>query len=224
MSQMLVPPSLAQLRRPAHTPRPRAAAILLGVLAVAAALLIASPALGLAPATAGDWGGIEPGASTIESVRERWGAPSKETRQKVEGYDTVQWVYEAARAPGGLKSMTVDFGLLAAAGYKPMVVRLLTLEPKPGIFGLNTVVQGWGEPDGTRGKPKEDLIFFYQDGLLVYFDKEDFAYRLVFSLPQPGPPAVGSQPGQRAPADAPAPPAGGATPSAPPAGAPTQRR
>ena len=44
--------------------------------------------------------------------------------------------------------MTVDYGLLTPQGYKPTVVRVLRLEPKPKIFGRNTVIQAWGVPDG----------------------------------------------------------------------------
>jgi hypothetical protein len=178
----------------------RARGLALGLLGAALAL-----AAWAAAARAEQWGGIEPGVSTMETVRARWNSPSKETRQKVEGYDTAQWVYEGAAAPGGLKSMTVDFGLLAPAGYRPNVVRLLTLEPKPAIFGTSTVIHGWGEPDAIKGTAKADLSFFYHAGLLVFFDKDDFAFRMIFSVPQPGPPA---QPGQRPPAAAPAPPAG----------------
>jgi hypothetical protein len=113
--------------------RPRGLALWLLVVALSLAVRISA-------GQAAEWGGIEPGVSTVETVRARWGEPSKETRQKVEGYDTAQWVYEGARAPEGLKSMTVDFGLLAAAGYKPTVVRLLTIEPRPAIFGPGTVI------------------------------------------------------------------------------------
>ena len=169
------------------------------------------------PAGAAEWGSVRPGVTTTEGVRARWGAPSKETRQKVEGYDTVQWVYEEDRAPEGLKRMIVDFGLLAPTGYQPAVVRLLTLEPKPGIFGPNTVIQGWGEPDAFRGKAKEDLSLFYHDGLLVFFDKEDFAYRMVFSVPQPVAPGEGAPP-------AAAPPGGPAPAPARPPAAPGPRR
>ncbi len=82
-----------------------------------------------APASALDWGGIEPGVTTIEQVRALFGAPSKESRTKVESYGTIQWVYEDARAPGGIQRMTVDYGLLTPQGYKPTLVRVLRLEP-----------------------------------------------------------------------------------------------
>ena len=138
-----------------------------------------------AVALAAEWGGITPGASTLESVRERYGAPSRETRQKVEGYDTVQWIYDGTRAPTGMKRMAVEFGLLTAAGYRPNVVRFFVLEPKPGVFDRRTVVNGWGVPDGIGQKDGRD-VFFYRAGLLVNLDASGGdAVSMVFSIPQP---------------------------------------
>ncbi|MBI3031030.1 MAG: hypothetical protein HYY64_16125 [Candidatus Rokubacteria bacterium] len=136
---------------------------------------------------AADWGGISPGSSTQNAVRERYGAPSRETRQKLETYDTVQWVYEGARAPAGMKRMIVEFGLLTAGGYRPNLVRSFTLEPKPHIFDYVAVVKGWGIPDriGEQGGRK---VYFYQVGLLVYFDESgDDTTSMVFSPPQAEP-------------------------------------
>jgi hypothetical protein len=198
----------------------------------------------VATAAAADWGAIEPGVSTPATVRERWGAPSKETRLKVEGYDTLQWVFEGNRAPSGLMRMTVDFGLLTPAGYKPDVVRLLTLEPNKGMFGQTTVEQGWGAPDATAGTPQKDLSYFYREGLLVFFDKEDFATRMVFSIAQPDPraqprsgtrppgtqpqtgtpPAGGAPPPAAAPSGAPLPASGGSAPQPPATGSQPPRR
>jgi hypothetical protein len=140
-----------------------------------------------AAVVAADWGGVSPGSSTQETVRERYGAPSRETRQKLEGYDTVQWVYEAARAPVGMKRMTVGFGLLTPGGYRPNLVRSFTLEPKPRIFDYVAVVKGWGIPDriGEQGGRK---VYFYQAGLLVYFDESgNDTASMVFSPSQPEP-------------------------------------
>ena len=138
-------------------------------------------------AVAADWGAISPGASTIETVRERYGAPSRETRQKLEGYDTIQWVYEGARAPAGMKRMIVEFGLLAPSGYRPNLVRSFTLEPKPRIFDYVTVVKGWGIPDRIAEREGRK-VYFYQRGLLVYFDQSgDDTVSMVFSPPQPEP-------------------------------------
>ena len=139
------------------------------------------------PALAAVWGNIEPGVTTTEQVRDLYGRPSREITAKVEGYDTRQGIYERSQAPEGLVRLTVDFGLLTPTGYKPSLVRLVTLDPKPLIFGRKTVVEGWGLPDreGTMdGLP----TFVYQDGLFVMFQKEgESAVRLIFSIPQPGP-------------------------------------
>ena len=157
------------------------------------------------PVAASDWGGIEPAVTTVEQVRERYGEPSKESRPKVEGYDTLQWIYEGARAPAGIIRMTVDFGILAPGGYKSGVVRLFTLEPKHAIFGRNTVIQGWGVPDAVADNKDGTKTLIWKDGLLAVFDKDDkFAVSMVFSVPQPISPG------------APAPP--------PPGGAPPPRR
>jgi hypothetical protein len=155
------------------------------ILPLALFPLLAFPTL----AAAAGWGSIEAGVTTLEQVRERYGAPSKETRAKVEAYDTVQWTYEGPRAPSGLVRMVVDFGLLTPAGYKPNVVRILRLEPKPHIFPRNAIINGWGVPDGNPVIGGQ-LIYFYKIGLLVTFDKEgDNAIKLEFSPPQPDTPA-----------------------------------
>jgi hypothetical protein len=152
---------------------------------LAAALLLAAPSA----APAEEWGGIVPGTTVIDQVRARYGAPSRESRAKVEGYDTMQWVYEGARAPEGIVRMVVDYGLLTPEGYKPTVVRLLRLEPKPKVFGRSTVAQGWGMPDSVTRQNDEEVIV-YRSGLIVTFDKEGlFAVLLTFTPPQPPPPA-----------------------------------
>jgi hypothetical protein len=160
-------------------------------------LILVALFLGLAGgASAGEFGSIEPGVTTMEQVRELYGGPSKQIPAKVEGYDTMQWVYERSQVPEGLVRMIVDFGMLTPAGYKPSVTRLLTLEPKPKIFTKKTIIDGWGLPDG-EGSRDGVLTFFYRDGLLVLFDKEgEDAERMIFSIPQPksglAPPAASS--------------------------------
>ena len=155
----------------------------LGGLSFALALVVGLPAA----ARAADWGGISPGTSTMESVRGRYGAPSRETRQKVEGYDTVQWIYEGSRAPTGMKRMTADFGLLTPGGFRATVVRYFVLEPKPGVFKRTTIVNGWAGPDGI-GVEGGRKVFVYKVGLKVTFDeKEEDALSMVFTPPQPEP-------------------------------------
>lgn len=147
-------------------------------------------------ALAAEWGGIEPGGTTLEQVRDRYGAPAKETKSKVEGYDTTAWTYEGSRAPTGMIRMVVDFGLLAPDGYKPAVVRVFRLEPKRWIFGQNTIVDGWGVPDRSWSEDNR-VNFFYKSGLVVVFEKDgQNALTLYFTVPQPEQPASGSPPSQ----------------------------
>ncbi|MGH7386021.1 MAG: hypothetical protein ACREKG_12670 [Candidatus Rokuibacteriota bacterium] len=157
--------------------------------ALIAGLALAGVLGGAVAAPAEEWGNIQPGVTTIEQVRAHFGAPSKETRAKLEGRDTIQWVYEGARAPGGLQRMTVDYGLLTPQGYQQTVVRVFRLEPKPKIFGKNTVQQAFGEPDGIGNKNGQES-FFYKAGLVVDFNKEGTdAVLLTFTPPQPDAPA-----------------------------------
>lgn len=136
------------------------------------------------------WGGIEPGVTTVDQVRASYGAPSREARVKVEAYDTLQSIYEEGRAPGGFVRMTVDYGLLTPQGYKPMVVRVLRLEPRPKVFGRNTILQAWGEPDWVGSENNVETLI-YKSGLVVTFNKEGTdAILLTLTPPQPDPPAV----------------------------------
>ncbi|PYN99385.1 MAG: hypothetical protein DMD89_11360 [Candidatus Rokuibacteriota bacterium] len=147
--------------------------VLLGVLVVGAG------AVGAA-----DWGGVIPGESTKEIVRARHGDPTRATTQKVDRFDSAQWVYEGDQAPTGMFRMTVDFGLAGPAGFRADVVRSFKLEPHPGIFTRPAIVDGWGRPSGAApaGQPP---AFFYESGLLVYFDKDGWEVQaMVFTLPQ----------------------------------------
>jgi hypothetical protein len=176
-----------------------------------AALTLLSASAG--PALAAEWGGIEPGVTTLEEVRDRYGTPTRETPKKVENYDTIEWLYEGAQAPTGMVRMTVEFGLLGAAGYRPRVVRLFRLDPRPFVFPKPTVIEGWGVPDRLGTQDNRD-IFLYDSGLIVTFDAEGInATNMFFLLPQQtalgGEPAPGPQPSAPAPAPgapSPAPP------------------
>jgi len=143
-------------------------------------------ALLLAPAAfAAEWGLIQPGVSTTQTVRERYGAPSSTDRKKVEQYDTETWIYEGDRAPAGLLRLTIDFGLLRDNKYRPEVVRVFQLEPHGATFNRGIIGNGWGFPDGN-GKQGDEEFFVYKEGLLVYFNPDGWTVRLmVFTLPQP---------------------------------------
>jgi len=171
---------------------------IVSVFMMTLALAIAAPAA----AWATGWGGIEPGETTMEQVRESYGAPSKETKQKVEGYDTTTWVYEGNKAPVGMVRMTVDLGILKPDGFKPNLVRVFVLEPKPTIFPLQAVLDGWGMPTAA-GDQGGFPTMLYEAGLVVVFEKQgQFAESMTFTPPQPLPqaPAAGAAP---APATAP---------------------
>jgi hypothetical protein len=150
--------------------------------------------LEVSAAGAEQWGGIEPGESTMTSVRKLRGTPSRTSIQKVEGHDTAEWVYEDARAPAGIRRMTVDFGLMTPKGYQAELVRSLGLEPKPGAFNKGAIVAGWGPPAGV-GQDKDVEFFFYKEGLFVYFAKDGVGVvSMVFTPPQPPPPEASPKP------------------------------
>jgi hypothetical protein len=156
-------------------------------------------ALLAAPVAAADWGQIKPAATTQQEVRARYGAPTRETPQKIESYDVVQWVYEGARAPAGIIKMIIDFGLLTPSGYRKEVVRTFRLEPKLDIFNRKLILDGWGPP-GRIGKEGDLEFFLYAEGLLVYFGKDDNeVLAMIFTPPQPLPPASAAPPPARSP-------------------------
>jgi hypothetical protein len=140
----------------------------------------------ISPAHAEEWGGIAPGTTLKFQVRERFGAPSREVKNRVEQYDTIEWLYEQGKAPAGIRQMQVQFGLLTPRGFNPDVVRALTLTPRSGVFTRRDILTGWGQPDRIGAeKEKGQRIFIYNSGLVVLFDKnEQLAETLLFSPPQ----------------------------------------
>ena len=151
---------------------------------------------------AAEWGQIYPGETTQAAVRARYGEPAKQSTQKVEGYDSDQWVYEGARAPAGIAKMIIDFGILKPSGYQKDIVRTFRLEPKPDIFSRKLVLDGWGLP-GRIGKEGPLEFFLYREGLLVYFDANgERVIAMIFTPPQPLPAEQGpssAPPPQRPP-------------------------
>jgi len=151
----------------------------LAILAVTLLALVPGSAAGL------EWGTIVPATSTTESVRAQFGGPTRAETQKVEGYDTTVWVYEGAQAPTGMNRMVVEFGLLQSDGFKRDLVRSFRLEPNAGVFTRDTIITGWGRPTGFSKEGGSDA-FFYEDGLVVIFDKDAWsAVSMVFTPPQP---------------------------------------
>lgn len=158
---------------------------------VVGALVVLLVAGGLAVRAHGaEWDTIAPGRSTQEAVRARYGAPTKTVSQKAEGYDSPQWIYEAAQAPRGFVRAVFDFGLLTPSGYRADLLRAMRLEPRPGIFTRKAVLEGWGAPE-RFGKEKDADVFFYESGLLVYFAKDGWlAETMIFTPPQQPPAAA----------------------------------
>jgi len=147
--------------------------------------LLGGPAAG---ALALEWGAINPGQTTMDAVRARYGEPTQTSTQKEEQRDSVRWVYEGAQAPIGMERMVVDFGLLTPGGYRPQIVRSVLLHPKPGAFDRAVVVQGWGVPSAV-GSQSGAPAFLYEEGLFVSFDQEGWAVSsMIFTPPQKMPP------------------------------------
>jgi 3-oxoacyl-[acyl-carrier protein] reductase len=90
----------------------------------------------------------------MDVVRERFGAPSKETKQKVDGYETVEWTYEGQRALAGFHRVVVEYGILLPSGYSPNTVRVLRLDLSgevaydlTDIAGIAALVERLGDID-----------------------------------------------------------------------------
>jgi len=148
-------------------------------LAVAVALLAWASA-----AEAAEWQAIRPGETVQSAMRTQFGSPTRMLSQKVEGYDSPQWVYEREQAPKGMTRVIIDFGVLTPQGYRADVVRLMTLEPHKGVFTRRAIVDGWGEPDSADVEGDKKVIR-YLSGLFVYFDTAGWmAEKMYFTPPQ----------------------------------------
>ena len=151
------------------------------LLVLALAMMIGAGAG--APGHALEWGGIDPGRTTMDAVRARYGAATKTATEKIDGYDATRWVYEGAQAPVGMQRMVVDFGLLTAEGYRPQVVRSVLLHPKPGAFNRQVVMQGWGMPTAA-GAQSGAPAFMYEEGLFISFDEAGWEVSSMLFTPR----------------------------------------
>jgi hypothetical protein len=141
-----------------------------------------------------EWGLIDPGHTTMDAVRDRYGTATETSTQKIDGYDSARWVYEGAQAPVGMERMVVDFGLLTPEGYRSQMVRSLLLHPKPGAFNRDLVVQGWGQPTGV-GEQSGAPAFMYEEGLFVSFDQDAWEVKsMLFTPKQTIPPPEAAPP------------------------------
>ena len=145
-------------------------------------------------AVAGDvgaesWGGLTPGETTRAGVETLFGRPSRERTLVEEGRTVSEWTYAAERAPQGLERLVVSFGLLVGGRFAPDVVRAVALHPKPRIFSLRAITNGWGIPDaiGTEEATGRPSFHYRAQGLLVILDKTGaWAEFLLFAPRQAG--------------------------------------
>ncbi len=153
---------------------------------VIVAVVLAFVALGSRPGHTAEWDTLSPGTTTTEKARAQLGEPTRAAALKVEGYDATQWVYEGERAPRGAKTLELEFGLLTESGYHRDVLRMFRLDPNPGVFTRETILYGWGYPSRV-GKDGDTPVFYYDEGLVVFFDAEGWiALRMIFTPRQPG--------------------------------------
>jgi hypothetical protein len=128
--------------------------------------------------TAGDvgaesWGAITPGETMQTGVERLYGRPSRERTLVDEGRTVAEWTYAEDRAPRGLTRMVISYGLMVGDRFTPDVVRSVVLYPKPRVFTLPTISDGWGEPDaiGTEEATGRPSFHYRTRGLLIIFDK-----------------------------------------------------
>ena len=145
-------------------------------------------------AAAGDggaesWGGLAPGETTRTGVEALFGRPSRERTLVEEGRTVAEWTYAAERAPRGLERMVISFGFLLGGRFAPDVVRAVTLYPKPHVFSLRAITNGWGTPDaiGTEEATGRPSFQYRTRGLLIILDKTgSWAEFLLFGPSRPG--------------------------------------
>jgi hypothetical protein len=170
---------------PPPSPRSRPLGRWLGILGVAL-VLAPGPAR---PVAAEAWGGLTPGISLRRDVEALYGKPSRERAVVEEGRTALEWTYAGERAPGGVERMVVSFGLLRGGAFEPDLVRAISVYPRPHVFSLRAITNGWGTPDGigteeATGRPS---LHYRTRGLLIVLDRTgSWAELLLFAPPQDG--------------------------------------
>jgi hypothetical protein len=135
------------------------------------------------------WGDLTPGETRRAGVEALYGRPSRERSFVEEGQTVAEWTYAGERAPRGLERMIVAFGLMAGGRFVPDVVRSVALYPKPRIFSLRAISNGWGPPEavGTEEASGRPSFHYRTRGLLIIFDKTGaWAEFMLFGPRQPG--------------------------------------
>jgi hypothetical protein len=152
-------------------------------LALAAVVLGAAGGLG-----AENWGGLAPGETLRAGVEALYGRPSRERTLVEEGRTVAEWTYAGERAPQGLERMVISFGFMAGGRFAPDVVRSIVLYPKPHVFSLRSISNGWGPPDaiGTEEATGRPSFHYRAQGLFIIFDKTGaWAELMLFAPRQP---------------------------------------
>lgn len=168
---------------PTSVVRARLARALLGLL-VASVILAAWAG----PAAAESWGGMVPGQTILKEVEGQYGRPTRERMVTEEGRTAPEWTYLGERAPRGLDRMVVSFGLTRPEGFKPDLLRAVTIYPKPRVFSLQAIVNGWGTPDaiGSDEQSGRPALRYDTKGLLIILDPTGaWAEIMLFAPPPP---------------------------------------
>lgn len=135
------------------------------------------------------WGGITPGESVQREVEALFGRPSRERTVVEEGRATAEWTYAGERAPRGMERMVVTYGLLRKDGvFAPDLVRALTLYPRPHVFSMRAIGNGWGDPDATGREEAtgRTSLHFRQRGLLIILDRTGGWAEMLLFAPRTG--------------------------------------
>ena len=151
--------------------------------------LAAAAVAGTRDGAAETWGGLTPGETLRSGVESLYGRPSRERPLVEEGRTVAEWTYAGDRAPRGLERMVISFGLASGATFNPDVVRSIAIYPKPHVFSLRAISNGWGPPDavGTEEATGRPSFHYRTRGLLIIFDKTGaWAEMLLFGPPQSG--------------------------------------
>jgi hypothetical protein len=152
-------------------------------LALAVAVLAAGGEL-----CAESWGGLTPGETRRAAVEDLFGRPSRERSLVEEGQTVTEWTYAGERAPKGLERMVLSFGFAAGGRFVPDIVRSVVLYPKPHVFSLRSISNGWGSPDaiGTEESTGRPSFHYRTLGLFIIFDKTgSWAELMLFAPRQP---------------------------------------
>jgi hypothetical protein len=153
-------------------------------LALALAALAVTRDLG-----AESWGGLTPGETLRGGVESLYGKPSRERSLVEEGRTVAEWTYAGDRAPRGLERMVINYGLTSGAAFNPDVVRAIVLYPKPHVFSMRSISNGWGPPDavGTEEASGRPSFHYRKRGLLIIFDKSGSWAEVLLFAPHPPP-------------------------------------